>query len=41
MGMRDMSHPDEIAGAVAYIASGEARSVHGAILSIDNGLTAG
>jgi len=41
MGMRDMSHPDEIAGAVGGIASEEARSVHGAILRIDNGLTAG
>ena len=33
--------PDEIAGAVAYIASDEARSVHGAIFSIDSGVTAG
>jgi NAD(P)-dependent dehydrogenase (short-subunit alcohol dehydrogenase family) len=39
--MRDMSQPDEIAAAVAYIASEEACSVHGAIFSIDNGLTAG
>jgi NAD(P)-dependent dehydrogenase (short-subunit alcohol dehydrogenase family) len=40
-GMRGMSQPDEIAAAVAYIASDEARSVHGAIFSIDNGMTAG
>ena len=40
-GMRRMSQPDEIAAAVAYIASEEARSVHGAIFSIDNGMTAG
>ena len=40
-GMRGMSQPDEIAAAVAYIASEEARSVHGAIFSIDNGMTAG
>jgi NAD(P)-dependent dehydrogenase (short-subunit alcohol dehydrogenase family) len=40
-GMRGMSQPEEIAGAVAYVASEEARSVHGAILSIDNGMTAG
>jgi len=40
-GMRGMSQPDEIAAAVAYIASEEARSVHGAIFSIDNGITAG
>jgi len=40
-GIRGMSDPEEIAGAVAYIASDEARSVHGAILSIDGGMTAG
>jgi len=40
-GFRGMSDPEEIAGAVAYIASDEARSVHGAILSIDGGMTAG
>ena len=40
-GMRGMSQPEEIAGAVAYVASEEARSVHGVILSIDNGMTAG
>jgi NAD(P)-dependent dehydrogenase (short-subunit alcohol dehydrogenase family) len=40
-GMRGMSRPEEIAAAVAYIASEEARSVHGAIFSIDNGITAG
>jgi len=41
MGMRSMSQPDEIAAAVAYIASEEARSVHGAIFCIDNGMMAG
>jgi NAD(P)-dependent dehydrogenase (short-subunit alcohol dehydrogenase family) len=40
-GIRGMSDPDEIASAVAYVASEEARSVHGAILSIDGGMTAG
>jgi len=40
-GMRGMSDPEEIASAVAYIASDEARSVHGAILSVDGGMTAG
>jgi len=40
-GFRAMSDPDEIAGAVAYVASEEARSVHGAILSIDGGMTTG
>jgi meso-butanediol dehydrogenase/(S,S)-butanediol dehydrogenase/diacetyl reductase len=41
MGLRGMSQPEEIAGAVAYIASDEARSVHGSIFSIDNGVMAG
>jgi NAD(P)-dependent dehydrogenase (short-subunit alcohol dehydrogenase family) len=41
IGLRGMSQPDEIAAAVAYIASEEARSVHGAIFSVDNGMTAG
>ena len=41
VGMRGMSQPEEIAGAVAYVASDEASSMHGAILSIDNGMTAG
>jgi enoyl-[acyl-carrier-protein] reductase (NADH) len=36
-----MSEAREIAGAVAYIASDEAKSVHGSIFSIDNGITAG
>jgi NAD(P)-dependent dehydrogenase (short-subunit alcohol dehydrogenase family) len=40
-GMRGMSQPEEIAGAIAYLASDEARSVHGAIWSIDNGVVAG
>ncbi|MCH7599331.1 MAG: SDR family oxidoreductase [Myxococcales bacterium] len=38
---RGMSDPSEIAGAVAYIASDDALSVHGSIFSIDNGITAG
>ena len=40
-GFRAMSDPDEIASAVAYVASEEARSMHGAILSIDGGMTTG
>lgn len=38
---RGMSEPAEIAAAIAYIASDEAKSVHGSIFSIDNGITAG
>jgi len=40
-GMRGMSDPEEIAGLFAYLASDEAKSVHGAVFSIDNGVTAG
>jgi len=41
MGMRGFSDPSEIASVIAFVASGEASSVHGAILSVDNGMTAG
>lgn len=41
MGMRAMASADEVAALFAFVASDEARSIHGAILSIDNGLTAG
>lgn len=40
MGMRGMATADEVAALFAFVASDEARSIHGAILSIDNGLTA-
>lgn len=41
VGLRGMSDASEIAGAVAYIASDEAKSVHGSIFCIDNGIMAG
>ena len=41
MGMRGMAQADDIASAVAYLASDEAHRIHGAVLSIDAGLTAG
>ncbi len=41
MGMRDMAQPEEIAAVIAFVASDEARSIHGSILSVDNGITAG
>jgi NAD(P)-dependent dehydrogenase (short-subunit alcohol dehydrogenase family) len=41
MGKRGMAQPAEIAAAIAYLASDEARFVHGAILSIDGGVAAG
>ncbi len=41
MGFRGMAQADDIASAVAYLASDEAHRIHGAVLSIDAGLTAG
>lgn len=38
---RPMADPAEVAALFAFVASDEARSIHGAILTIDNGLTAG
>ena len=40
MGMRGFSEPSEIAAAIAFVASDEARSIHGAVLSVDNGMMA-
>jgi meso-butanediol dehydrogenase / (S,S)-butanediol dehydrogenase / diacetyl reductase len=41
MGFRGMSHADELARVFAFVASGEAPSMHGAVISVDNGITAG
>ncbi len=41
MSPRPMTHADEVAALAALVASDDGRSIHGAILSIDNGLTAG
>jgi NAD(P)-dependent dehydrogenase (short-subunit alcohol dehydrogenase family) len=41
MGLRPMGTPDDIAAMFAFVASDEARSVHGAILPVDRGVTAG
>jgi len=40
MGRRGMCEADEIAAAIAYLASQEAAFVHGSILSIDGGVVA-
>jgi NAD(P)-dependent dehydrogenase (short-subunit alcohol dehydrogenase family) len=40
-GYRGMNEPEEVAALFAFIASGEAPGIHGAILSTDRGVTAG
>jgi NAD(P)-dependent dehydrogenase (short-subunit alcohol dehydrogenase family) len=40
VGLRGMTAPDEIAALFAFLASDDARSVTGAIYTVDNGLTA-
>jgi meso-butanediol dehydrogenase / (S,S)-butanediol dehydrogenase / diacetyl reductase len=40
MGHRGLCEPEEIAAAIAYLASDEARFVHGSILAIDGGISA-
>lgn len=39
-GLRGMAEPEEVAGLFAFLASHEARSITGAIYTIDHGLTA-
>lgn len=39
-GFRGLSEPEEVAALFAFLASGEARSITGAVYTIDNGLTA-
>lgn len=41
VGHRGVAEVGEIARAFAFVASDDARSMHGAVLSIDNGVTAG
>ena len=41
MGFREMADPSELANVIAFVASDEASRMHGAIISVDGGLTAG
>jgi NAD(P)-dependent dehydrogenase (short-subunit alcohol dehydrogenase family) len=40
-GARGLAQPDDIAGLFAFLASDEARNIHGAVVSSDGGMTAG
>jgi meso-butanediol dehydrogenase/(S,S)-butanediol dehydrogenase/diacetyl reductase len=40
-GFRGLNEPDEVAALFAFVASDEASGIHGAVLTIDRGLTAG
>jgi meso-butanediol dehydrogenase / (S,S)-butanediol dehydrogenase / diacetyl reductase len=40
VGHRGMATADEIAAMFAFVASGDGRSIHGAVISVDNGITA-
>jgi meso-butanediol dehydrogenase/(S,S)-butanediol dehydrogenase/diacetyl reductase len=39
--LRGLGDPEDIASMFAYLASEEARAIHGAVVSVDNGMTAG
>ena len=41
IGFRDMADPAELANVIAFVVSDEASRIHGAIISVDGGLTAG
>jgi NAD(P)-dependent dehydrogenase (short-subunit alcohol dehydrogenase family) len=41
VGFRGQAAAEEVAALFSFLASDEARSIHGAVLSIDNGVTAG
>ncbi len=41
IGFRDMADAEELANVIAFVASDEASRIHGAIISVDGGLTAG
>jgi len=41
IGFRSMADPVELANVIAFVASDEASRMHGAIISVDGGLTAG
>jgi len=41
MGFRGMAEAEEISNVISFLASDEARRIHGAVITVDGGLTAG
>jgi NAD(P)-dependent dehydrogenase (short-subunit alcohol dehydrogenase family) len=41
MGFREMARPEDLAAVIAFVASDEAKQMHGSVVSADSGLTAG
>ena len=41
MGFRGMAEPEEISNVISFLVSDDARRIHGAVITVDGGLTAG
>jgi NAD(P)-dependent dehydrogenase (short-subunit alcohol dehydrogenase family) len=41
MGFRGMAEAEEISNVISFLASYDARRIHGAVITVDGGLTAG
>ena len=41
MGFRGMAEPEEISNVISFLVSDDARRIHGAVIAVDGGLTAG
>jgi NAD(P)-dependent dehydrogenase (short-subunit alcohol dehydrogenase family) len=41
MGFRGMAEPEELANVISFLVSENARRIHGAVITVDGGLTAG
>ena len=41
MGFRGMAEPEEISNVISFLVSDDAKRIHGAVITVDGGLTAG